>query len=79
MLQDRLIKAFSEGLEISKDLVTDELSFQGIQEWDSVGHMTLIASLESEFDIMFDTDDVIDLSSVAVAKKILEKYGVGPF
>ena len=29
-----------------------KLHYQDILEWDSVGHMTLISSLEDEFDIM---------------------------
>lgn len=38
-------------------------AFQDIIAWDSVGHMSLIATLEDAFDIMMDTDDIIDLSS----------------
>ena len=44
--------------------------------WDSVGHMTLVAALEDEFDIMMDTDDIIDFSSFEVGKQILKKYDV---
>ena len=36
----------------------------------------LVAGLESEFGIMLDTDDIIGMSSVAVARTILVKYGV---
>lgn len=38
--------------------------------------MALIAALEDEFDIMIDTDDVIDMSSFAKAREILAKHGV---
>ena len=47
------------------------LKYQGLNAWDSVGHMTLIATLEDTFDIMFDTDDVIDFSSYEKGKEIL--------
>ena len=40
-----------------------KLHYQDILEWDSVGHMTLISSLEDEFDIMMETDDIIDFES----------------
>ena len=38
--------------------------------------MRLVAALETEFDIMLDTDDVLDLASFAKAVEILRKYGV---
>lgn len=52
------------------------LEYQDIEAWDSVGHMGLIAALEDAFDIMMDTDDIIDLSSYEKGKDILKKYGV---
>ncbi|ESL03800.1 hypothetical protein GCWU000282_00967 [Catonella morbi ATCC 51271] len=70
-------KVFTETLEIGEDKL-EGLTYQSIQTWDSVGHMSLIASLENAFDIMFDTMDVIDLSSYEKGKEILskEEYGV---
>ena len=70
-------KIFMETLEIKEEEL-EGLTYQSIASWDSVGHMSLIASLESEFDIMFDTTDVIDFSSYEIGKEILSKdeYGV---
>ena len=53
-----------------------KLHYQDILEWDSVGHMTLISSLEDEFDIMMETDDIIDFASYEKGIEILKKYGV---
>ena len=55
---------------------TAGLAYQGIETWDSVGHMTLIAAIEDTFGIMMDTDDIIDLSSFEKGKEILAKYNV---
>ena len=68
-------KAFIDSFDVSSNGLS-ELKYQGINEWDSVGHMTLIAVLEEAFDIMFDTDDIIDLSSFEKGKEILKKYNV---
>lgn len=76
---EKLRRAFAAGLQIKPDQVVDDLKYQGIKQWDSVGHMAMIAALESEFDVVLDTDDIIDMSSVAKAREILSKYGVGPF
>ncbi len=69
--------AFMETFEITEDQLAG-LKYQDIEAWDSVGHMSLIAALEDAFDIMMDTDDIIDLSSYEKGKEILSKadYGV---
>jgi acyl carrier protein len=54
----------------------EQLTYQSVQLWDSVGHMGLIAELEELFDIMMDTDDIIDFSSYEKGKEILKKYGI---
>jgi acyl carrier protein len=54
----------------------NNLVYQGLPEWDSVGHMNLIAQIEETFDIMMDTDDIVDLSSYNKGIEILKKYGI---
>ena len=75
---EKYINAFVEGLEVDAAIVKEGLEYQSIPEWDSVGHMGLVASIEDAFDIMMDTDDIIDLSSYEKGKEILAKddYGV---
>jgi acyl carrier protein len=75
-MEEKLKKVFADSLGIDKDLVTDALKYNLIPEWDSVAHMSLVAAIEDEFDIMLDTDDIIDMSSFKKAKEILAKYGV---
>jgi acyl carrier protein len=73
---EKLIEAFHEALGVERERIVDTLEYNSIPEWDSVAHLTLIAALEERFDIMLDTDDIIDMSSVAKARGILQKYGV---
>lgn len=67
------VETFSVSAEEAKNL-----KYQDIEEWDSVGHMGLISALEDAFDIMMDTDDIIDFNSFEKGKEILAKadYGV---
>lgn len=69
--------AFIETFEITAEQLPG-LKYQDVTAWDSVGHMSLIAALEDAFDIMMDTDDIIDLNSYEKGKEILAKddYGV---
>jgi len=68
-------EAFTESFGVTEDQLPG-LAYQSIPEWDSVGHMQLIAALEDAFDIMFDTDDIIDFSSYEKGKEFMAKYEV---
>lgn len=73
-MENKLKSIFAESLGISESLVTDSLRYAEIPQWDSVAHMALVAAIEEGFDIMIDTEDVIDMSSFEKAKQIVTKY-----
>lgn len=76
MNADKFHECFSRALGIPRERVTDDLAYNTIEEWDSVGHMALVVELEGEFNVMFDTDDILGMSTVAKAREILTRYGV---
>lgn len=73
---EKYIDAFVKGLELDRELIKSGLAYSEIENWDSVGHMNLIAELEETFDIMMDTEDIIDFSSYDKGIEILAKYDV---
>ena len=74
--QNKYNKAFKDSLSISEKVINEKLKYNDIPEWDSMGHMTMISLLEDEFDIVFETDDIIDFSSFKKGIETLQKYGV---
>ena len=66
---------FMDTLMVKEDQL-GELKYQDTPEWDSIGHMSLIAELEDNLDIEMETDDIIDFSSYEKGKAILAKYNV---
>ena len=54
----------------------ETLAYNGVQQWDSLGHMSLIAELEEAFGIQMETDDIIDFSSYRKGFELVSKYGV---
>jgi len=68
-------KSFLETFSIEKKVLQD-LVYNKIEQWDSIGHMTLISDLEDKFKITFETDDVVEFSSYKKGKKILKKYKI---
>ena len=72
---EKYVNIFMEVFEISDEQVKS-LEYQGIEQWDSVGHLGLIAEIEDTFDIMMDTDDIIDFNSFAKGMELLQKYNI---
>ncbi len=73
--KEKYEKAFIESFEIDKNDLNG-LEYNSIPEWDSVGHMGLMAALEDSFDIMMEMDEIIDFSSYEKGKEILNKHNV---
>ena len=74
---ERYKKVFIESLSIEEKDFSDQMQYNDIPEWDSIGHMTLMSAIEDEFKITLETDDIIDFSSFTKGKEILkDKYSV---
>ena len=69
-------QSFMESFSIDESVLGDDLLYNSIPEWDSVGHMSMVAGLEDAFDIMLEMDDIIDFSSYKKGFEVLAKYGV---
>ena len=69
-------KIFIESLSIQENSFDENVKYNEIPEWDSIGHMTLISNLESEFSISIDVDDILDFSSYKKGYELLKKYKV---
>lgn len=70
--KEKYVNAFVETFGVSA-AEAEKLEYSQIEEWDSVGHMSLVAALEDIFGIMMDADDIIDFSSFEKGQEILEK------
>ena len=74
--KEKYASSFAAGLSIDYKKLDKNLKYNSIQEWDSIGHMSLISELEKNFNISMETDDVIDFSSYQKGILILKKYKV---
>jgi len=72
---EKYSKIFEKIFSINKSKL-NKLKYQSIPQWDSVGHMSLISSLEKTFKITMDIDDIVDFSSYKKGKQILKKYKI---
>ena len=69
-------KIFIESLSIEREKFNENIKFNDIPEWDSIGHMTLMSGLEEGFKIALETDDIVKFDSYKTGIEILKKYKV---
>ena len=74
--QEKYDQIFMECFSVEKSVLNDEFVYQCVPEWDSVGHMSMIAAIEDAYDIMMETDDIIDFGSYTKGRELLAKYGI---
>ena len=58
-VRDRVFGAFKESFDLDDDVDTSKLVYQEYPAWTSIGHMILVAAIESEFDTMLETDTIL--------------------
>lgn len=74
--EDRYTEIFAEVMNVDKSMLNESFTFENVDDWTSLVHMTLVMELEDAFDIMFEPEDILHYGSYENGKKILEKYGV---
>lgn len=68
--------AFIEAFELEDSETLKNLKYQSIDEWDSIGHMALMAELEENFEITIKTEDLILFESYKQGVDILARYDI---
>ena len=68
--------AFVQVFGSKTEELNDNYGKETVEEWDSVHQLSLIAELEEAFDIMFDPEDIMEMTSYDKGKELLKKYEV---
>ncbi len=68
----RVQKAFNSAFELNGQRITLDTAPGDIAAWDSMGHVTLASSLEQEFHVNLDVDDLMAMENVREIVRILE-------
>lgn len=59
--KERLNKIIMEVFEV--EVVDENMTRENTEKWDSLVHLTLVTAIEDEFDVMLDTEDILNLNS----------------
>lgn len=73
---EKLNKIFCEVFSVEESALNSEFNNCSVEGWDSVHQLSLTSSVEDEFDIMLDAEDILEFTSYENAKKVLSKYEI---
>jgi acyl carrier protein len=73
---DPVCRVVACALGLAPDALDEHSSADTLTAWDSLGHLTIVLALESEFGIQLPTGDAVTLRSVARIRDYLESHGV---
>ncbi|MDR3689473.1 MAG: acyl carrier protein [Fimbriimonas sp.] len=71
----RIQACIVDSLKIEPGRVTQETRQEDLEEWDSIGHLTIVLSVEAEFDASFQMEDIPGMTSVAILTQHVEASG----
>jgi acyl carrier protein len=72
-MKDKIKKIMSTVLEIEFDRISDSDDTKSIDNWDSINHMNLIVTLEEEFNVIFDDEEIVQITSLKSIEDTLAK------
>lgn len=73
---EKLNKIFCDVFSVEETALNSEFNKDNVEGWDSVRQLSLTASVEDEFDIMLDAEDILEFTSYDNAKQVLAKYEI---
>jgi acyl carrier protein len=73
-IKTRTLKVISESIEVSIDLLNEDTAIGDHPSWDSMGQLIIISSLEKEFKIKFDTEDIMELEDIGDMIEVIQGY-----
>ena len=74
MIDDSKLKEiFETVLELEPEEYSENISTDSTEKWDSIKHLLLMSTLEQEFSVSFDDNDLLNLTSFQNIKKRLEE------
>lgn len=68
---EKLNAIISNVLELDESKLTDELTINDVDSWDSLRQMELIANIEDEFGIELTFDEISDMNSIKSIREIV--------
>lgn len=73
---EKLNNIFCEVFSVEPSALDENFNKENVDCWDSVHQLSLTSSVEDEYDIMLDAEDILEFTSYEKVKTILDKYEI---
>jgi citrate synthase len=74
-LVEQIQGVLADALQIPEDQVSPDLAFGDLPQWDSMGHMEVMMSLETRFGIEINAETIAALTSIAAILDYIQENG----
>lgn len=74
-MEDRVKTIICDVLGLELAAIHDDISMTTVEEWDSLRHMELIASLEQSFNIRLTLDQIVAMTTLPSIVSIIRSHG----
>ena len=75
-MNDILTEVLAAELGVQSEIITDDLKYNSIPEWESTSHMIIVLALEDRFNVEFESDDIVNMTSLPKIRKMLQDKGI---
>ena len=74
MNEQKLLDLIADLFRIEKDAISDTISMEDLEIWDSLKHMELVTAIEEELGIELSFEQITEMVTVADIKRVLSSY-----
>lgn len=75
-MTNRIKEVFAIVFAMELEELTDDITQDEIENWDSLNHMNLIVALEEEFEVNFTDEEILEIMSLPLIIEILKEKGI---
>lgn len=71
-VKEKVIEIIANVLEVSPEEITLESTVGDFPKWDSLGQLTILQSVQDEFEVEFEPEEMMEIEDVTDIIKIVE-------
>ena len=75
-MSNKLYSIISKVMDVPESEINDQTSPENVESWDSLNLYMLIDDIETEFNVKFILEEILEIKNVGDFKKQLKKHGV---
>lgn len=72
-MKEEIKKIMASVFLIEADSISDDISQMNFEKWESLQHLILIVSIESEFGVSFEPEEIVEMTNLSLIEKYLKQ------